>query len=194
MPPITLETGRLWLRPWRAEDLAPLHAINGDAGTMRHFPSVMTRAESDDWAARLQAHIDRHGWGFWAVEEKGGAPLIGAVGLMNIPWQAHFTPAVEVGWRIGPGHRRRGFAGEAARAALEFGFRELGLDRILAFTVPANEPSWRLMEQLSMRRDGVFAHPRLPPGHRLSEHVLYRLDARDVTWHMDGGRSATMLR
>ena len=108
MDAVTLQGPRLILRPWRPEDLDPLFANNGDAESMRHFPAVMTRAESDAWAARMQAHFAAHGWGFWVVEERGGAPFLGVVGLMNIPWQAPFTPAVEVGWRIAPAFRRRG--------------------------------------------------------------------------------------
>lgn len=178
MNPVTLETPRLVLRPWRDEDLDSLFAINGDAESMRHFPAVLTRAESDAWAARLRAHIAEHGWGFWAVEATEDAAFVGVVGLLTIPWQARFTPAVEIGWRIVPTARRRGFAEEAARASLDFGFARLGLPEIVAFTVPSNEPSWRLMERLGMRADGTFDHPELPDGHALQRHLLYRLPAQ----------------
>ncbi len=174
---VALQGPRLTLRTWRAEDLDALFAINGDADSMRHFPSVMTRAESDAWAARMQAHIDAHGWGFWVVEERGGAPFIGVVGLMTIPWQARFTPAVEIGWRIAPAHRRAGFAEEAARVALAFGFGTLGLDAVVAFTTPGNAPSWRLMERLGMTAEGCFDHPRLAENHPMRRHLLYRLAA-----------------
>lgn len=179
MDAVTLQGPRLILRPWRPEDLDPLFAINGDAESMRHFPAVMTRAESDAWAARMQAHFAAHGWGFWVVEERGGAPFLGVVGLMNIPWQAPFTPAVEVGWRIAPAFRRRGIAEEAARMAIGFGFGTLGLDAIVAFTAPGNAASWRLMERLGMRPAGEFDHPRLAEGHPLRRHLLYRIDAPD---------------
>lgn len=171
----TLQTARLLLRPWRPEDLDPVFAINGDAGSMRHFASTMTRAESDAWAERMQTHMEAHGWGFWVVEERGGAPFVGVVGLMTIPWQSRFTPAVEIGWRIAPAFRRRGMAAEAARAALDFGFGTLGLAEVVAFTVAGNAASWRLMERLGMRADGEFDHPRLPVGHSLRRHLLYRV-------------------
>jgi RimJ/RimL family protein N-acetyltransferase len=177
MTPVTLQGRRLILRPWREEDLEPLFAINGDPDSMRHFMSVMTRAESDAWAERMQTHIEAHGWGFWVVEERGGAPFVGVVGLMNIPWSAHFTPAVEIGWRIGPAFRRRGHAEEAARMAIAFGFATLGLAEIVAFTAPGNEASWRLMERLGMRAAGEFDHPRVPEGHPLRRHLLYRIPA-----------------
>jgi len=175
MTPRTLTSSRLTLRPWRPDDLDPLFAINGDPDSMRHFPAPMTRAQSDAWAAGLQAHIDKHGWGFWVVEHHAGAAFAGVVGLMHIPWQARFTPAVEIGWRIAPPFRRDGLALEAARLALGFGFGELGLPEIVAFTAPGNVASRRLMERLGMRADGDFDHPRLPLGHPLRRHLLYRI-------------------
>ncbi|MCE2921897.1 MAG: GNAT family N-acetyltransferase, partial [Roseomonas sp.] len=120
MQPVTLTTQRLILRPLRDEDLAPLFAINGDPESMRYFAATMTRAESDAWAARMRAHFAEHGWGFWVVAEAATGDFVGVVGLMTIPWQAHFTPAVEIGWRIGARFRRLGYAEEAARAALGF--------------------------------------------------------------------------
>lgn len=172
--PMTLEGPRLRLRPWREADLGPLAALNADRAAMRHFTSPMTRAESDAWAARLQAHIAVHGWGFWAAERRDAPGCIGAVGLMHVPWEADFTPAVEIGWRIAPAHQRQGLAEEAARLALDAGFGPIGLGEIVAFTVPGNQPSWRLMEKLGMAPAGGFEHPRLPDGHPLRRHLLYR--------------------
>ena len=106
--PMTLDGPRLRLRPWRPADLAPLAAMNGDPVAMRHFDAPLDHAASNAWAARLQAHIDQHGWGFWAVERRAEPGCIGAVGLMHIPWQAEFTPAVEIGWRIAPAQQRQG--------------------------------------------------------------------------------------
>ena len=176
MEPATLTTNRLILRPWRDEDLAPLFAINGDPESMRYFAATMNRAESDAWAARMRAHFAEHGWGFWVVAERAGADFVGVVGLMTIPWQAAFTPAVEIGWRIAPAFRRKGYAEEAARAALDYGFGTLRLPSIVAFTVPGNAASWKLMEKLGMAPAGEFDHPRLPEGHAYQRHLLYRLD------------------
>jgi len=181
----TLTSERLILRRWRDEDLDPLFAINGDPESMRYFAAIMNRAESDAWAARLRAHFAEHGWGFWVVEEAVTGDFVGVVGLMTIPWQADFTPAVEIGWRIGPRFRRLGYAEEAARAALGFGFATLGLASIVAFTVPGNAASWKLMEKLGMRHEGEFEHPRLPEGHHYRRHLLYRLD--QAGWR-DGAR------
>lgn len=177
--PLTLEGPRLRLRPWRAEDREPLAAINGDPVAMRHFAAPMRRAESDAWMARLQEHFDTHGWGFWAVERREAPGCIGAVGLMHVRLALPFAPAVEIGWRIAPALQRQGFAEEAARIALATGFGPIGLAEVVAFTVPANEPSWRLMERLGMSRSEDFAHPGLPEGHPLRPHRLYRLPRAD---------------
>jgi ribosomal-protein-alanine N-acetyltransferase len=181
----TLTSERLILRPWRDEDLDPLFAINGDPESMRYFAATLNRAESDAWAARMRAHFAEHGWGLWVVEEAATGDFVGVVGLMTIPWQADFTPAVEIGWRIAPGFRRLGYAEEAARAALAYGFGTLGLSSIVAFTVPGNAASWNLMEKLGMTAAGEFEHPRLPEGHHYRRHLLYRMHRAD--WR-DGAR------
>jgi len=174
--PVTLRGPRLVLRAWRLpEDLEPLFAINGDAGVMRYFLNVMDRAESDAWGRRIAAAFGDRGYGFW-VAELPGEGLVGVVGLQPIAFEAHFTPGTEMGWRIAPRFQRRGLAEEAARLALAHGFGPAGLDRIHAWTPPGNEPSWRLMGKLGMRRLGLFDHPRLSEGHPLRPHLLYAID------------------
>ena len=174
---VTLTTERLTLRPLTAADGLELAAINADAAVMRHFPKRLDVAESEAFRERIARHFAEHGYGFWGVFRRDAPGLVGLVGLLNIPWTSWFTPAVEIGWRIAPAHQRQGYAGEAARAALAHGFGVLGLPEIVAFTIPANEPSWRLMEKLGMARDGEFDHPNLPEGHPMRRHLLYRLRA-----------------
>jgi RimJ/RimL family protein N-acetyltransferase len=175
--PITLTTARLRLRPWRAEDLPPYAALNADPRVREHFPKMLSAEESDREAAGIAAHFDRHGFGLWAVEVIGAADFVGFVGLAVPGFEAHFTPCVEIGWRLAFEHWGHGYATEAARAALDCGFQRLGLEEIVSFTVPANWRSRRVMEHLGMRRSAAddFDHPRLPPGHPLRRHVLYRL-------------------
>ncbi len=173
--PITLHGPRITLRPWRLpEDLEALFAINRDPQAMRFFPKVMDRAESDAWGRRMADACARNK-GFWAVDLPGEG-FVGAVGLLPVAPDFGFGEATEIGWRIAPRMQRRGLAEEAARLSLAYGFGPLGLDRILAWTPPVNEPSWRLMEKLGMRRDRIFDHPRLPAGHELRAHYLYVLD------------------
>jgi len=170
---------RLHLRPWRPDDAEAFAALNADPRVMRHFVAPLTREESDRFLAALVAHEAAQGFCFWAVERHARPGPIGLCGLMRVPWQARFTPAVEIGWRIAAAHWRQGYAEEAARLALAAGFGPLDLAEIVAFTVPANEPSWRLMAKLGMRADGGFDHPRLAEGHPLRPHLLYRLGRAD---------------
>jgi len=175
--PPTLRAERLLLRPWREEDLRPFAAMNADPRVMEFFPALLTREESDALAARCQTRLVERGFGLWAVEIPGVAPFAGCVGLAVPGFVAPFTPCVEVGWRLAHAHWGNGYATEAARAAVAFGFDTLRLDEILAFTVPSNRASRRVMEKLGMTRDpgADFDHPGVPEGHPLRRHVLYRL-------------------
>jgi RimJ/RimL family protein N-acetyltransferase len=176
-----LTTARLRLRQWREEDLAPFAALNADPQVMEFFPKVLTRAESDAVAGRIRDHFARHGFGLWAVEAPGAADFVGFVGLAVPSFEAHFTPCVEIGWRLAREHWGHGYATEAASAALAFGFGARALEEIVAFTVPANIPSRRVMGRLGMRRlpSDDFEHPAIPDGHPLRSHVLYRLRRAD---------------
>ncbi len=178
---MTLETPRLLLRQWREEDFAPFAALNGDPETMRYFPARLTRAESDDFAERAGLVIALRGWGLWAVEVKEGPEFVGFVGLNELDFDAPFTPAVEVGWRLAREHWGNGYATEAARAALDFGFNQLALEEIVSMTTALNARSRRVMKRLGMVREPAddFDHPNIPAG-RLRRHVLYRLRAPAV--------------
>jgi RimJ/RimL family protein N-acetyltransferase len=180
-----LATERLLLRQWRDEDLEPYAQLNGDPETMRYFPAPLSREASDAAAEQARRQIEEEGWGLWAVEVVGGASFIGFVGLARPGFEAHFTPAVEVGWRLAREHWGNGYATEAGRAALGYGFDELGLDEIVSFTSRLNEPSWRVMERLGMSRDPAddFEHPGVAHGHPLRLHVLYRLSR--ASWDRD---------
>jgi RimJ/RimL family protein N-acetyltransferase len=172
-----LRTARLLLRQWRDSDLEPFAALNADPEVMRHFPSVLTRAESDALALGARALISSRGWGLWAVEVVESAPFIGFVGLAQPRFDAHFTPAVEIGWRLAREHWGSGYATEGARAVVATAFDELGLDELVSFTTVANAASRRVMERLEMTHDPAddFEHPLLAPGHPQRPHVLYRL-------------------
>lgn len=174
--PETLRTERLILRPWRDEDLAPFAAMNADPEVARYFVSTLTPEQSDALARRAIEHFGRHGFGPWAVERAGTCDFIGFTGLSIPEFEAVFTPCVEIGWRISRKHWGRGYASEAARVAMDYGFEVLGLEEIVAFTVPANAASLRVMEKIGLVRDeaGDFDHPRVPEGHALKRHVLYR--------------------
>lgn len=172
-----LRTSRLVLRQWREADLEPFAQLNADPEVMRHFPSPLTRGQSDALAERARTIVAERGWGLWAVEVVEHAPFIGFVGLAEPRFRAHFTPAIEVGWRLARDYWGKGYATEGARAALAFGFEELGLEEIVSFTSVVNERSQRVMERLGMTHNPAddFDHPLLAPGDILRPHVLYRL-------------------
>ena len=165
-----LRTERLLLRQWRDDDLAPFAALNADPVVMEHFPGLMSREASDAFAESNRERIAERGWGLWAVEAEGR--FIGFVGL-NPP---SFMPGVEVGWRLERAAWGRGYATEAARAAIAFGFDELDLPEIISFTATTNVRSQRVMQRLGMTHDPAddFDHPRVEDP-RLRRHVLYRL-------------------
>ena len=172
---LVLQGPRVLLRPWRATDRAPFAALNADPQVMEHFPAPLTAAQSDAMIARAQALLDERGWGSWALEI--GGQLAGFTGLTRPGFEAHFTPCVEIGWRLARPFWGHGYASEAARLALAHGFEQLGFDAIVSFTATTNLRSQAVMRRLGMRHDPAddFDHPSLPDGHRLRRHVLYRL-------------------
>jgi RimJ/RimL family protein N-acetyltransferase len=176
---VSLHTPRLVLREWRDADAEPFAEMSANPEVMRYLVAFPDRAMMVAWVAAARAHWREYGFGQWVVELPGEARLIGVVGLSHVRFALPFAPAVEVAWRLARPYWGKGYAYEAARAAIDDGFGRLGLDEVVAFTVPANRPSRRVMEKLGMTRDPAedfdFEHPRLPPGHPLRSHVLYRL-------------------
>lgn len=168
---------RLVLRAWCDADLEPFARLNADATVMTHFPKTLTTDESNQLAANIRANLAERGFGLWAVELPGVAPFIGFVGL-NVPtFEAHFTPCVEIGWRLAAKFWGNGYATEGAQLAARFAFDELGLEEIVALTATENRASQRVMQKLGMTCDRAddFNHPKVPANHRLARHVLYRL-------------------
>jgi RimJ/RimL family protein N-acetyltransferase len=183
--PTQLHTARLLLRGWRDSDLAPLAALNADPEVMEHFPSTLSRAQSDGVADRIVAALKRRGWGLWAVEDNSTGTFIGFVGLNPVPFEAPFTPAIEIGWRLARPSWGSGLATEAASAVLAHAFGPLGLEELVSFTPTTNLRSQRVMQKLGMRHDPAddFDHPSLPDGHRLRRHVLYRITTGEPDHH-----------
>ena len=165
-----LRTARLRLRRWRDEDRAPFAAISADPVVMEHFPATLTRAESDAFVDRIEAHFDEHGYGLWALEADGA--FVGFTGLLWQTYEAAFTPALEVAWRLARSAWGNGYATEAATAALAHGLDQV--DTVISTTALTNLRSQRVMQRLGMRRELEFDHPRVPEGHPVRPHVLYR--------------------
>ncbi len=220
-PAATLTTDRLLLRRWRDADRPPFAALNADAEVMRYFPAPLGRAASDAFVDRIEQGFDEHGYGLWALEVRATGEFIGFTGLALQTFDAPFTPAVEVGWRLARSAWGHGYATEAARAALDDGFglpasgprspedqllrrgdahsdsqsdepRSVddqllrrgdahplaGLDEVVSMTTRTNVASQAVMQRLGMttRAEDDFEYSRLPEGHPLRRHVLYRLN------------------
>ena len=173
----TLHTNRLLLRRWQEDDLAPFAALNSDPVAMEHFPGLMTEAQTESMIEGMEAHFEEHGYGLWALELNLTKNFIGFTGLSTPGFEAAFTPAVEVGWRLFPKYWDSGYATEASREAIRFGFEVAGLEQIVSFTVPANRRSCRVMERIGMTHDPEddFDHPSLENGSPLKRQVLYKM-------------------
>lgn len=171
-----LDTERLLLRRWTVVDRAPFAALNADAEVMRYFPATLDRAASDALIERIEAGFVTLGYGLWAVQVRSSGEFIGCTGLIRQTFEAPFTPAVEVGWRLARPAWGNGYATESAGAALGHGFAA-GLDQIVSMTTRTNERSRAVMRRIGMTHDPVddFEHPSLPIGHPLRPHVLYRI-------------------
>jgi RimJ/RimL family protein N-acetyltransferase len=184
-----LETARLKLRQWQTSDLEPFAKMNADARVMEFSPALLSRAESDAMAERIQALIAQRGFGFWAAELKASRAFIGFVGLHIPTAELPFSPCVEIGWRLAFRFWGQGYATEAAGEALRFAFAELNLPEIVSFTAVANLRSQAVMRRLHMQRQpSTFQHPDIPVGHALREHCWYRLSREE--WRQSS-RSAT---
>ncbi|MDT0456387.1 GNAT family N-acetyltransferase [Streptomyces sp. DSM 41527] len=172
-----LRTERLLLRAWQPADLAPWAAMNADPEVRRYFPEVLTREQSEASVARFQADLDERGWGWWAVEVRATGEFIGFTGLDPVDEDMPFT-GVEAGWRLTRSAWGHGYATEAARAALTFGFTTLGLPEIVAVTTATNLRSQAVMRRLGMACDPAddFDDPDVPDG-PLRRCVVYRISA-----------------
>ena len=171
-----IETTRLILRNWKESDLKPFAEMNSSRKVMEFFPSTLSEEESNSFAHKIMKIINEQGWGLWAVEVKGITPFIGFIGFHRVSFNAHFTPAIEIGYRLDDKYWGQGYALEGAKAAIKYGFDTLNFKEIVAFTSKLNRRSIQLMERLQMahKEEEEFTHPRLPQDHYLAPHVLYR--------------------
>jgi RimJ/RimL family protein N-acetyltransferase len=173
-----LPTERLVLRRWRTGDREPFAALNADPVVMEFFVATMTREQSDGFVDVIEAGIAERGHGMWAVELAETGEFIGCAGLLYQTFDAHFTPAFEIAYRFARSAWGHGYATEAAKAAVAYAFAKVGLTEIVSMTAVSNSRSQAVMRRLGMSHDPAddFDHPRVPPGHPLRPHVLYRLN------------------
>lgn len=169
------QTPRLLLRQWKDSDREPFAEMSSDSRVMEHFPSPLSRSESDAVADKIISLINERGWGFWALEEKSSGRFIGFTGLhIPIP-ELTFSPCVEIGWRLMFSAWGKGFASEAAAKALEFAFESIKLEEVVAFATVGNFRSHKVMERLGMKKEYEFEHPGLDLQSPHRKHILYRI-------------------
>ncbi len=187
-PAFRMETDRLILRAWQDTDLKPFAEMNADQEVMTYFPKTLDMEESAELIAKMRERTIVNGFGFMPVEEKGSGRFVGFVGL-NRPVFATpvgFEPCIEIGWRLARWAWGKGYASEAARAWLGFGFETISLEEIVAFTVVSNERSLKVMRRLGMREGQVFDHPSVPMSSPdLRPHRLFSL-SRDGWFAKEG--------
>ncbi len=172
---IFIETERLLLREWQTADEAAYIEMNQDAAVMEFFPSLFTTEQSLQHIQRISKLIDKAGYGFFAVERKEDNAFIGFTGLSHPGFDAFFMPCVEMGWRLHRNYWHQGYATEAARACLVFGFEKIGLREIYSFTAASNSRSENVMKKIGMRKAAEFDHPLIEKGHPLQKHILYKI-------------------
>jgi len=177
-----MRTERLLLRHWRDSDRQPFARMNADTRVMEFLPGVLSEQESNSLVDRIEVHFEEHGFGLYAAEIRSERRFIGYIGLSVPTFHAAFTPCVEIGWRLAGEYWGQGLATEGAREIARRAFEELNLQELVSFTVPANTRSLGVMKKIGMTYDSKddFDHPRLPLGHTLRRHVLYRLS--HSTW------------
>ena len=171
-----LQTSRLILRNWKQNDIEPFAILNSDPRACEFLPNVLSQEETLTSVIKIQSHFKKHAFGLFAVELISTKTFIGFVGLKYFSFDSHFTPSVELAWRLSWENWGQGFATEAAQKVTQYGFKTLGLPEILAITAKNNQRSRRVMEKLGMftNEDENFLHPQLECSHPLAEHVLYR--------------------
>ena len=177
---IEMTTDRLRLRQWKKDDFPAFAALNADAEVMKYYPGVLTQLESNDMAERFEALLEYNGWGFWVVEKLDDKKFMGFVGLNEPTYELPVTPCIEIGWKLAKEYWGYGYASEAAKASLAVAFEELDLSEVYSFTSVLNKKSQAVMERLGMiDMKKNFKHPMIPADHKLSEHVLYKLEKKN---------------
>jgi len=170
-----LETERLILRQWKKSDYLPFINIGLDPEVMKYLPKLLTENESLEIINKIKDIFNKNNWGFWAVELKKTGEFIGFIGLHDQPEQFEFSPCVEMGWRLAKEHWGKGYATEGAKAALEYAFNKLNLNKVVSFTSIANNQSESVMKKIGMTKVRYFNHPEFSSTPNLEKHILYEI-------------------
>lgn len=171
-----IRTDRLVMRRWRDADRDAYAALNADPEVMRYFPATLDRATSNASVDRIEELFDLQGFGLWAVEVAATGEFIGFTGLNPMPDGVPGAGGMEVGWRLTRQAWHKGFATEAANAAVDVAFTGAGLAELWSMTSVLNRPSQAVMLRIGMTPHALFDHPKIAVGHPLRRHIVYRLE------------------
>ena len=170
-----LETERLIIGEWQERDVAPFAAMNKDPRIMEHFPFELNEAESRALLELLCQRTQEYGFNYQPLVEKKSGEFVGTAGLAPVMFDAHFTPAVEISWRLAYDHWGKGYATEAAQTLLHYGFETLDLSEIVSFATLSNDKSFAVMKRLGFVYDCEFYHPGMQADDKHRQHALYRI-------------------
>lgn len=171
-----LHTERLRLRLWETKDLLDCIEMNLDTEVMKYFPAILTKEQTIQFYDRVQKHFLEYGFGLYVVENTSTKEFLGYTGFMIANFEASFTPCVEIGWRFKKQYWGKGYATEAAKACLDYGFDTLGFDKIYSFTATPNLKSENVMKRIGMHKTDTFSHPKIDKEHILNLHVIYEIE------------------
>ncbi|NUO03137.1 MAG: GNAT family N-acetyltransferase, partial [Saprospiraceae bacterium] len=164
-------SARLGFRNWLATDLEEMAAINADKAVMEFFPKVATKEETLNFIHRMQQQLTNKGFCYFAVDLLESHEFIGFIGLFEQTYEAHFTPCVDIGWRLRKTAWNQGFATEGAARCLEYAFQDLNLQKVVAVAPKINVRSEQVMKKIGMKKSGEFEHPLLGDCERLRDCV-----------------------
>ena len=170
---------RLGFSPWQAADVQTMYEqVNSDPEVMRYFPAVQTRAQTQNLYERMEAQYRKSGYCYFVCEGLESGEFIGMIGMMDICFEAPFTPATDIGWRLAKKAWGMGYATEGASRVLQWAEENTKLDKIVADCPVVNKPSERVMQKIGMRKGGEFTNPLLPDSPHLQQCVWYEKKLR----------------
>lgn len=177
--PYFFKSARLGFRPWNDSDLLIFAYMLANDQVMEFYPAKKTYEETRTYIQKVSRHFQTHGFGVYAVDRLEDSRFIGYIGFQYFNFDTRFSPGVEIGWRLHPDVWGQGLATEGALACLNYGWSELGFEKVYSFTALINKRSERVMQKVGLSKSGEFDHPLLEKGHALERHVLYEIQRPD---------------
>jgi RimJ/RimL family protein N-acetyltransferase len=165
---------RIGFRDWEKKDLELFFAMNKSKEVMHYFPKMLSNEETEALYDRIRNHFRKHGYGFYAVDDLTNGNWMGFIGFQHVRFEADFTPAVEIGYRLLPSYWGKGIATEGSLACLQHAKNHLDFDAVVSFTAKVNLPSQRVMQKIGLTFQYEFDHPLLNENDPLLRHVLYQ--------------------